>query len=82
MSEGRAHTQFAHVRLGVQYHPNHRTGRHCLHYRLEAKAPGEEWSTRSTVVHGTEHLDGASWPPSRDDMLAMMVEVLMGIRWQ
>lgn len=73
--------EFAHVRLTAQLHPLTSAGERCLHYRLEAKAAGEAWSTRSTVVHGTERV-GPGGRPSRDDMLAWMTECLLGIRWE
>lgn len=78
-----AANNWAHVRLSVQMHPRSRAGfPMCLDWRLEAKAPGDEWSLRSTVAFGSEKIDGLVWPVSRDDMLAAMVEVLMGVRWE
>lgn len=77
-----AGTGWAHVQLGVSVHPDRsRPGQLCVDWRLSAKAPSEQWSVRSTVAHGSERVDGCAWPPSRDDVLACMTEVLMGIRW-
>lgn len=73
---------WAHVQLGVSIHPSHRGDRVlCVDWRLSAKAPSEQWTTRSTVAHGSERVQGVAWPLSRDDALACMVEVLMGVRW-
>lgn len=73
---------WSHVRLAVQLHPSAgEEERSCLHWRLEAKAPGDEWTLRSTVGFGQALVHGQPWPPSRDDMLAAMVELLMAARW-
>lgn len=74
---------WAHVRLSVSLHPNSRKGEGalCVDWRLHAKAPSEQWTERAVVAHGSDHVVGVPWPPSRDDVLAAMVEVLMGVRW-
>lgn len=51
-------------------------------WRLEAKPPGGSWTTRHTVAFGREKLAELQWPPSRDDALAILTEVLLGIRWE
>lgn len=73
---------WAHLRLSVHFTPARGARRGgTVDWRLHAKPPGGEWSTRDVVAHGSERVDGVPWPPSRDDMLALMTEVLMGIRW-
>lgn len=74
---------WAHLRLSVAYVPRRGVrGQGHVDWRLSAKAPGDEWSLRDTVAFGSEPVDGVGWPPSRDDMLALMTEVLMGVRWE
>lgn len=78
-----AQENWAHLRLSVHLIP--RSGardRATVDWRLSAKPPGGDWTTRDTVALGSDRVDGISWPPSRDDMLALMTEVLMGIRWE
>lgn len=73
---------WAHLRLSVCFSPR-RVGsdQGSVDWRLSAKPPGRGWSERDTVAFGSERVDGIAWPPSRDDMLALMAEVLMGVRW-
>lgn len=74
---------WAHARISVSLHPSSRgPGTLCADWRLEAKAPGDEWTLRSTVRFGSERLQGMAWPPSRDDVLAVLVELLLGCRWE
>lgn len=47
-------------------------------WRLAAKAPEEDWTLRHTVAFGHDAA-AVSYPPSKDDMLALMVEVLLGL---
>lgn len=80
-----AANNWAHVRLSASIHPTGRRGQHgelCVDWRLEAKAPGDEWTLRSTVRFGSERLAGIPWPPSRDDALAVLMELVMGCRWE
>lgn len=74
---------WANLRLTVQLVPTGGFGsqRARLYWRLSAKAPSEAWDRRSDVALGQEIVEGVPWPPSRDDMLAAMTEVLMGVRW-
>lgn len=73
---------WANVRLTVTYIPRQGPGRRgTCDWRLSAKAPGGDWTMRDTVAFGSEAVDGIGWPPSRDDMLALATEVLMGVRW-
>lgn len=76
-----ARDQWVNLRLTVQYHPAKQGSRACVHYRLMAKPPSEPWTELATVAMGRDDVDGVPWPPSRDDALALMTEVLMGIRW-
>lgn len=74
---------WANVRLSISYVPASRSHlKGHVNWRLSAKAPGDGWDKRADVAFGTDLVDGVGWPPSRDDMLAMMTEVLMGIRWE
>lgn len=73
--------QWAHARLSVSVHPTkRRQGAVCVDWRLEAKAPGDQWSLKHTVGFGSV-LMLSGWPPSRDDVQYMMTELLMGMRW-
>lgn len=74
---------WAHLRLTVQLVPTGGFGstRARLYWRLSAKPPGGDWTQRDDVALGQEIVEGVPWPPSRDDMLAAMTEVLMGVRW-
>ena len=77
-----AQENWAHLRLSVAFSPRRgSSGKGTVDWRLSAKPPGADWTARDTVAHGSDAVDGVPWPPSRDDMLAMMTEVLMGIRW-
>lgn len=77
-----AEENWAHIRLSVTLHPSRMGALDAsLHWRLEAKPPSGDWTMRHTVAFGAERVEGLGWPPSRDDMLAAMTEVLMGIRW-
>lgn len=79
-----AKNEWADVRLTCAIHPNRFAGPNslCVDWRLTAKAPGEQWTERSTVAMGSEPVAGVPWPVSRDDALAVMTEVLMGVRWE
>lgn len=73
---------WANIRLSVSYVPDRQVaGRGRCEWRLSAKPPGADWTLRDTVAFGAERVDGVAWPPSRDDMLAMATEVLLGVRW-
>lgn len=77
-----AQENWAHLRLSVAFIPRRGAGHQgTVDWRLSAKAPGGDWTERDTVAFGSDSVHGVPWPPSRDDMLAMMTEVLMGIRW-
>jgi hypothetical protein len=73
---------WANLRLSISYIPARGTRRGHVDWRLSAKPPNRTWDERFTVAFGSELVDGVGWPPSREDMLAMMTEVLMGIRWE
>lgn len=75
-----AQENWANARLSVTI--ERRYGGGCrVDWRLSVKPPSASWDVRSTVAHGSENLAGVTYPPSRDEVLAAMVEVLMGIRW-
>lgn len=77
-----ASENWANLRLSISYVPARGwAGKGHVDWRLSAKPPGQGWDTRSDVAFGSEPVGGIGWPPSRDDMLALMTEVLMGIRW-
>ena len=50
-----AMNRWAHLRLDVSVHPlsAHSPYSRCLDWRLSAKAPGDEWTLRSTVGLGS-----------------------------
>lgn len=74
---------WAHLRISASIHPSTRQGAGtlCVDWRFEAKPPGEQWTARATEAFGSERVQGVPWPPSRDDALAILTEVLMGVRW-
>lgn len=77
-----ANQQWAHLRISCSIHPSS-SGRNvlCADWRFEAKAPGDQWTQRATVAFGSERVQGIPWPPSRDDALAVLTELLLGVRW-
>lgn len=79
-----ARNNWANIRLSVSVHPNTSKGQGalCADWRLYAKAPNENWTEGSTVAMGSEDVAGVQWPLTRDDALAIMTEVLMGVRWE
>lgn len=79
-----AGNNWADVRLSASIHPNSFGGGQslCVDWRLSSKAPGATWDERATVAFGSEAVAGIPWPPSREDALAVLTEVLMGIRWE
>lgn len=77
----RATSNYAQVKLTVTVEPGMREGRPPrLDWRLWAKAPAEEWSIKHSVGHGSTPV-ATAYPPSRDDMLALMIELLMSMEW-
>lgn len=77
----RAYSNYAQVRLNVSIAPGRVEGRPAhLDWRLEAKNPGENWSLRHTVGFGSQRV-AVAYPPCRDDMLALLVELLMSMHW-
>lgn len=78
-----AEENWANVRLSVTYVPDRGAPmRGRCEWRLSAKPPHGDWTMRDTVAFGAEKVDGVAWPPSRDEMLALVTEVLMGLRWE
>lgn len=78
-----AEENWADVRLSVSIQPT-RDPKHPTRadWRLWAKAPGRPWTEREVVAHGSDRVAAMKYPPSREDMLAVMIEVLLGIRWE
>lgn len=81
-AHGASADAYVNLRLSVQFHRGRGRGEDCVHYRLMAKPPGEAWTELSTVALGRERVTELQWPPSRDDALAIMNEVLLGLRWE
>jgi len=71
---------YASIRLTVTYERSRRPGLSGLTWRLLAKAPEEEWTELSTVGLGSHFIVG-EYPPSREDLQAAAIELLMGLEW-
>lgn len=71
---------YAAMRLTITYGRSRRDGCSTLTWRLMAKAPDDEWSERSTMGLGS-HMIVGEYPPSREDLQAAAIELLMAMEW-
>lgn len=76
----RAGHHYAAMRLTITYGRSAQPGSAGLTWRLMAKAPEEEWTEGSTVGLGAHRIVG-QYPPSREDLQAAAIELLMAMEW-
>lgn len=77
-----AQNNYAQIRLTLTAERNSHEGCSAVYWRLMAKAPGEVWTERSTEAQGAERCTLIPYPPSREDMVAAAVEILLALDWR